>query len=216
MVIYGNTAEDLGEFNIDVGLDGSLTDTVSAVEGNLEDLPPAFHPTMPTIKELLSPLKILSQEVASVDIPLELRKFLHLVFNVLDSQNLGVTFDKVMNSLLSVALTSGKPCTFNKISDSVQPELDKLTSDHDAEQILAEAKVELLDLYKRLHSRDPSVESSEESLLLESDTDIPTSKELMDYVHQHFDFCNNSGYPYLPQVAGSGCFTKYTIVVKFS
>ncbi|KAI3473382.1 hypothetical protein Pfo_030672 [Paulownia fortunei] len=75
MVIYGNTAEDLGQFNIEVDLDTSLTDTVTAVEGNLEDLPPAFHPTMLTIRELVSPLKILSQAVVVLDIPLELRNF---------------------------------------------------------------------------------------------------------------------------------------------
>ncbi|KAL3642732.1 hypothetical protein CASFOL_013547 [Castilleja foliolosa] len=194
MVIYGNTAEDLGQFNIDVDLDGSLTDTVSAVEGDLEDLPPAFHPTMFTIKELVSPLKILSQAVVVLDIPLELRKFLLLVYKSLDSQNLREAADKVISSLLLVTPKYRTHCSSKKNVDPKQLGLDIVISGGD-EHSFTEAGEELLDLYKRLHneSEDPSAESSAESLFLESEADVPTSKELMETLHQHFDFCSGAG-----------------------
>ncbi|KAL2534543.1 embryo defective [Abeliophyllum distichum] len=109
MVIYGNTAEDLGQFNIEVDLDSSWTDNVSAIEGKLEDLPPAFRPMKPTIEELVFPLKILSQTVVALDIPLEIKKFLHLAFKIFESPNLGVAADKVLSSLLSVASIYAMP-----------------------------------------------------------------------------------------------------------
>ncbi|KAK6147305.1 hypothetical protein DH2020_018217 [Rehmannia glutinosa] len=206
MVIYGNTAEDLGQFSIEVDLDGSFTDTVSAVEGNLEDLPPAFHPTMLTIKEPVSPLKILSQAVVELDIPLELRKFLLLVFKSLDSQNLGEAADKVISSLLSVTSKCGTPCSSHTIEPK-QLGSDRPVSGGDADHTVTEAGEELLDLYRRLQNQsgDPSVESSTESLFLESEAGAPTSKELMETLHQHFDFCSsagNVGYLHLSQVAG--------------
>ncbi|XP_051150201.1 protein virilizer homolog isoform X2 [Andrographis paniculata] len=202
MVIYGNTAEDLGQFNIEVDLDSSMTDTVSAVEGNMDDLPPAFHPTTPTIKELVSPMTILSETVVFSDIQLELRKFLQLVFNVLESLKPGMATDKVINSLLSVASSVGKPSAFHKLIDSSELENNKLPSSGSAGQTLTEAKMELLDLYRSLHFRESSEEVSEESLPHECEVDIPSSKELMDYLHQHFDFLSNSGntgYPNLSQ-----------------
>lgn len=190
MVIYGNTAEDLGQFNIGVDLDSSLTDTVSAVEGNLEDLPPAFHSTMLTIEELVSPLKLLSQPVVKADISLELRKFLLLVFKILDSQNLGVAADEVISSLLSVASTYRIPCPSHKNIEPKQLGTDGLRSGVDTNQTLIEAEKELLDLYGGLQNQsgDSSAESFGESLFPESEEDCPTSKELMDTLQRHFDF----------------------------
>ncbi|KAK4414757.1 protein virilizer [Sesamum alatum] len=204
MVIYGNTAEDLGQFNIEVDLDNSLTVTVSAVEGKVEDLPPAFHPNTLTIKEIVSPLKILSQAVVILDLPLELRKYLLLVFKSLDSQNLGEAADKVISSLLSVISTCGGPCSSHNPIDPKQLGIDRLMSSGDGDDTLTEVEKELFDLYKRLQdqSGDPCGESSAESLFLESEAGIPTSKVLMDSLHQQFDFCNSTGdvgYPHLSQ-----------------
>ncbi|KAL0374797.1 UNVERIFIED_CONTAM: protein virilizer [Sesamum radiatum] len=204
MVIYGNTAEDLGQFNIEVDLDNTLTDTVSAVEGKVEDLPPAFHPNTLTIKEIVSPLKILSQAVVMLDLPLELRKYLLLVFKSLDSENLGGAVDTVISSLLSVTSICGTPSSPHNPTDPKQLGIDRLTRTGDADHTLTEAGKELFDVYERLRNQsgDPSGESSAESLFLESEAGIPTSKELMDSVHQQFDFCNstgNVGYPHLSQ-----------------
>ncbi|KAL0309460.1 UNVERIFIED_CONTAM: protein virilizer [Sesamum radiatum] len=204
MVIYGNTAEDLGQFNIEVDLDNTLTDTVSGVEGKVEDLPPAFHPNTLTIKEIVSPLKILSQAVVMLDLPLELRKFLLLVFKSLDSQNLGEAVDTVISSLLSVTSICGTPCSPYNPIDPKQQGIDRLMSSGDADHALTEAGKELFDVYKRLQNQsgDQSGELSAESLFLESEAGIPTSKVLMDSLHQQFDFCNSTGdvgYPHLSQ-----------------
>lgn len=207
MVIYGNTAEDLGQFNIEVDLDSSLTDTVSAVEGNLEDLPPAFHSTMLTIEELVSPLKILSQAVVKSDIPLELRKFLLLVFKILDFQNVGLAADNVISSLLSVTSTYRITYTSLKILEQKQLGFEGLRSGEDTNQTLIEEEKELVDIYRMLQSQsgDPSAESLGECLFLESEEDCPTSKELMDTLQHHFDFyCidGNVGYKHLSRVGG--------------
>ncbi|KAL0338696.1 UNVERIFIED_CONTAM: protein virilizer [Sesamum angustifolium] len=173
MVIYGNTAEDLGQFNIEVDLDNTLTDTVSGVEGKVEDLPPAFHPNTLTIKEIVSPLKILSQAVVMLDLPL-------------DDLNLR------------------NPCSPYNPIDPKQQGIDRLMSSGDADHALTEAGKELFDVYKRLQNQsgDQSGELSAESFFLESEAGIPTSKVLMDSLHQQFDFCNSTGdvgYPHLSQ-----------------
>ncbi|KAL7137266.1 hypothetical protein ABFS83_10G080600 [Erythranthe nasuta] len=202
MVVYGNTAEDLGQFNIEVDFESSLPDTVTAVEGNLEDLPPAFHPTMLTIKELASPLKILSQAVL-LDVPLELKKFLLLAFKTLDSHNLGVEADKIISLLLSVTSTYKTSFLSHKAIDLKQLGVDRLISAGD-DNTLTEAGTELLDIYGRLENQsvDPSTASSPESLFFESEAGLPNSKELTETLLQHFDFCSsagNVGYPYLSQ-----------------
>ncbi|GER27313.1 hypothetical protein STAS_03009 [Striga asiatica] len=203
MVIYGNTAEDLGQFNIDVDLDSSLTDTVSAVEGNLEDLPPAFHPNMSTIKELISPLKILSRPAAILDIPFELRRFLVLVFKSLDSQNLGEAADKVISSLLLVASRYRTRGSSHEHVDPKQLAPGTVISGLD-DHTLIEAEQELLGLYNKLQkeSGDLSAELSAESLFLDSKEGDVTSKELVEILHQHFDFCGgigNVGYSHISQ-----------------
>lgn len=180
MVIYGNTAEDLGQFNIKKDFESSLPDTVSAIEGNLEDLPPAFRPTELTIKEPASPLKILSQ-AAVLNFPTDLRKFLLLVFRILDSHNLDVAVDKVISLLLSVTSSYGFPCLSHKCED--------------VDHTLTEAAKELLDLYRSLQnpSGDPSAASSPQSLFDEFEAGLPTSKEFMENLNQHFDFCSSAG-----------------------
>ncbi|CAA0831811.1 embryo defective 2016 [Striga hermonthica] len=203
MVIYGNTAEDLGQFNIDVDLDSSLTDTVSAVEGNLEDLPPAFHPNMSTIKELISPLKILSRPAAVLDIPSELRRFLVLVFKSLDSQNLGEAADKVISSLLLVASKYRTRGPSHEHVDPKQLVPGTVISGLD-DRTLIEAEEEVLGLYNKLQneSGELSAELSAESLFLDSKEDGVTSKELVEILHQHFDFSGgigNVGYLHISQ-----------------
>ncbi|CAA3021769.1 Hypothetical predicted protein [Olea europaea subsp. europaea] len=196
MVIYGNTAEDLGQFNIEVDLDGTLTDNVSAIEGKLEDLPPAFRPMKPTIEELVFPLKILSQSVIALDIPLEIKKFLYLAFQTLESPNLGAVADKVLSSMLSVASIYATPYLSHETINQKKFGIDILKSNGEAHQVLTEARKELSDIFKGL--RDQSEGS--DSLCFEYE--VPTSKELVDTLYKHFDFCGNYGnfgYPQLSQ-----------------
>lgn len=201
MVIYGNTAEDLGQFNIEVDIDSSLIDTVCAIEGNLEDLPPAFRSTKLTNKELLYPLNMLNRAAGALDVPLELRRFLQLVLKILDSKNLGGAADKVLNSLLSVA-SSYQTIDLNQLR------IDGSKHGGDTHHILADALKELLDVDKAFQnlSRNLSTEYSAKSLFLESEAHVPSSKELLDTLQEHFDFCGsagNVGYQHFSQVAGS-------------
>ncbi|XP_075509532.1 LOW QUALITY PROTEIN: protein virilizer homolog [Primulina tabacum] len=188
MVIYGNTAEDLGQFNIEVDIDSSLIDTVCAIEGNLEDLPPAFRSTKLTNKELLSPLNILNIAAVASDVPLELRLFLQLVLKILDSKNLGGAADKVFNSLLSVA-SSYQTIDLNQLR------IDGSKHGGDTYHILADALKELLDVDKAFQnlSGNLSTEYSAKSLFLESEAHVPSSKELLDTLQEHFYFCGSAG-----------------------
>ncbi|KAI3455234.1 hypothetical protein Pfo_011897 [Paulownia fortunei] len=82
--------------------------------------------------------------------------------------------------------------------------IDRLISGEDADHMLTEVGKELSDVYVRLQSQsvDPSAESSAESMSLKSGTDVPTIKDLVDALHQHFDFCShagNVGYPHISQ-----------------
>jgi len=205
MVIYGNTAEDLGQFNIEVDLDSSLTDTVSAVEGNLEDLPPAFHSNMLTIKELVSTMKIFSQALFELDVPLELRKYIKLVLKILDAQ-IPAAADKSISSLVSVISNYVAPCLSRGIKSKLW-EINGLINGGGANQAFTEAEKELLDLYKRHQNQSwyPSAESSGECSFNEFEEGVPSSKELMDILHQHFDFHISAdivGYQHLSLVGG--------------
>ncbi|KZV32655.1 hypothetical protein F511_36386 [Dorcoceras hygrometricum] len=188
MVIYGNTAEDLGQYNIEVDLDSSLIDTVCSIEGNLEDLPPAFRSTKLTNKELVSPLNLLNRAAVALDIPLELRQFLQLVLKILGSKNLGEAVDKALNSLLSVA------SSYQTI-DLSRLRIDGSKHGGDTHHVLADAVKELLDIDKMLQNLSGNLfnESSAESLFLESEARMPTSKELLDTLEEHFDFCGSAG-----------------------
>ncbi|XP_022842441.1 uncharacterized protein LOC111366041 isoform X1 [Olea europaea var. sylvestris] len=195
MVIYGNTAEDLGQFNIEVDLDSSLTDNVSAIEGKLEDLPPAFRPMKPTIEELVLPLKILSQTVIALDIPLEIKTCLHLAFKILGSLNLGAAADKVLSSLLSVASIYATPHLSYETINKKRLSVDILKSGGEAHHILTEARKELSDVFKSLRFHSGGSDS------LCSEYEVPTPKELVSTLYEHFDFCGNSGNVGYPELS---------------
>ncbi|KAI9122390.1 hypothetical protein K1719_007079 [Acacia pycnantha] len=55
LVVYGHTAEDLGQFNIEFD-DSALTDLVDSSEGRLEDLPLALNSANATIEDSISSL----------------------------------------------------------------------------------------------------------------------------------------------------------------
>ncbi|KAI8551277.1 hypothetical protein RHMOL_Rhmol06G0173100 [Rhododendron molle] len=106
LVIYGHTAEDLGQFNIEVDLDSTLANTVSCIEGKLEDLPPALHPINVTIEDLIFMPKALSLEVPASDISVEAKP---RTFKLLQLSNRGDVNDKVIIlSALASLSTSGR------------------------------------------------------------------------------------------------------------
>ena len=184
LVIYGNTAEDLGQFNIEFDLDSSLTNVVCSSEGKLDDLPPALHSKNLTIEESISSLNVLSLPVAAFDISIEIRQFLQLLFKILELTNLGDAVHKVLDTVVSAA------------SSYTVHDLHYAAVNHSNDGphfVLDAARKELLDIYKTLldESGNFSSELLEECSFLESEIDLASSKELMDMLIQHFHFKRN-------------------------
>lgn len=204
LVVYGNTTEDLGQFNIEVDLDSSLTNTGNAVEGDLEDLPPALHPTNLPIEESISPLKKLSLKVAKLDIPVEIRQLIQLTFKILDSPNVGVAMDAILNLLLSLALVHAAPSLSSTIKNEKHALMDCFMGVGDLQHVVNEAKKELLDVYKNLQHELEHAQSEfcAENMFLESAADVHSSKQLVDSFCSYFQFGSNfenAGCPELSQ-----------------
>ncbi|TMW91087.1 hypothetical protein EJD97_014800 [Solanum chilense] len=190
LVVYGNTTEDLGQFNIDVDLDGSLANTVSVVEGDLEDLPPALRPNNLSTEQTLSSLKSLSLKSIPLAIPLELRQLLQLTLRMLESPEFGVMKNKVLTSLLSVASIYATPCFPSTTTMHEQLGLDKLVFNQEAQFAIAEAKKELLEMYNSFifQPGDHSVEFSTDAMLVESEIEDAAPKQLLDSLSHYFKF----------------------------
>ncbi|KAF5772922.1 putative protein virilizer [Helianthus annuus] len=192
LVIYGNTGEDLGQFNIDVDLDASLTNTVSTVEGNLDDLPPALNPVNSTVEEPISPLKSLTFKPIASDIPVEIKQFLQTSFKILEIPNAGYdALNTVVNSLVSAATvysTQSLQCA----SGNHEP-VDSEESCFDFSQ----ANKDLLDIFNRLLP-----ENLTDNVFLESEGDLVNSKQLVDILTQRYhdlDNCESVAGAQLPQ-----------------
>lgn len=205
LVIYGNTAEDLGQFNIEFDLDSSLTNVVCCSEGKLDDLPPALHSKSLTIEESISPLNALPLPVTASDISIEIKQFLQLLFKILELTDLGDAVHKVLDTVVTASSSYSVHdlhCTAanqKKFTESTK------TSHRESDLVFDAAKKELLDLYKTLQdeSGNSLVDLLEECSFLESEIDLASSKELMDMLVQHFCFKRNFlivGHCHLSQV----------------
>ncbi|XP_004305581.1 PREDICTED: uncharacterized protein LOC101301607 [Fragaria vesca subsp. vesca] len=191
LVIYGNTAEDLGQFNIEFD-DSSITNLVSSAEGKLEDLPLALHSTNLTIEESLSALNTLSLPVTASDLSIEVKQLLQLMLKICELPNLGDALQKVVSTVVSAA-TCYVTCSWGRSSDC--EELHK---------VLIEARTELIQLYKSFkeESGNASAESLEDCDIFVSETDLVTSKQLADWLSRYFFFdrdFSSVGYHQLPQ-----------------
>lgn len=193
LVIYGNTAEDLGQFNIEFD-DSSITNLVSSAEGKLEDLPLALHSTNLTIEESLSALNTLSLPVTASDLSIEVKQLLQLMLKICELPNLGDALQKVVSTVVSAA-TCYVTCSWGRSSDC--EELHK---------VLIEARTELIQLYKSFkeESGNASAESLEDCDFFVSETDLVTSKQLADWLSRYFFFdrdFSSVGHHQLPQVS---------------
>ncbi|KAL8217068.1 hypothetical protein R6Q57_023905 [Mikania cordata] len=194
LVIYGNTGEDLGQFNIEVDLDGSLTNTVSIVEGNLEDLPPALNPKSSTIEEPISPLKSLTFKPIASDILVEIKQFLHISFKILEMPNVGHdALNTVVNSLVSAATmysTQSMQCVFRN---------HELVDHEESCFDFSQARKELFDIYNNQNSVP---EKLTDNIFLESEGDLISSKHLVEILTQHYhnlSYCESVISGQLPQ-----------------
>ncbi|KAJ8536636.1 hypothetical protein K7X08_035037 [Anisodus acutangulus] len=190
LVVYGNTTEDLGQFNIDVDLDGSLANTVSVVEGDLEDLPPALRPNNLSTEQTLSSLKSLSLKSIPQDIPLELRQLLQLILRMLVSPKFGLVKNKVLTSLLSVASIYATPCFSSMTTMHEQLGLDKLVYNQEVQLAIAEAKKELLEMHNSFTFQpgDQSTEFATDAMLVESEIESAAPKQLLDSLRHYYKF----------------------------
>ncbi|XP_071701386.1 protein virilizer homolog isoform X2 [Rutidosis leptorrhynchoides] len=186
LVVYGNSREDLGQFNLEVDLDTSLTNIVSNVEGNLEDLPPALNPIKSTVEEPISPLKSLTFKPIALDISVEMKQFLQLSFKILEMPNAGDALNTVVNSIVSAATTFSMQ---SLQSSSKSHDLVKGESCYDVSQ----ARKDVLNAYNNFLSTSGNFlpENSSENVILESEGDIVTSKQLVDTLAQYYDVIGN-------------------------
>ncbi|XP_028185575.1 protein virilizer homolog [Glycine soja] len=192
LVIYGNTAEDLGQFNIDID-DNALTDLVDSTEGKLEDLPPALRSTNFTIDDSRSSLRVLSIPVPATDISVEVNLFLQLMLKILEFSELGDAGHKIVDPVVS-AITS---YISSDICESIGGRYQMQKRSENLEElhsVVNEGRKELLEVYKVLHKkiRSGSSECSPDANYLEMDAEMLDSKTLVDMFNQYFHFQRHS------------------------
>lgn len=192
LVIYGNTAEDLGQFNIDID-DNALTDLVDSTEGKLEDLPPALRSTNFTIDDSHSSMRVLSIPVPATDISLEVNLFLQLMLKFLEFSELGDAGHKIVNTVVSAISSYISSDICESISGRYQME-KKSENLEELHSVVNEARKELLEVYKVLHKkfRSESSDFSSEDNYLEMDAEMLDSKTLVDMFNQYFHFRRHS------------------------
>ncbi|XP_059626354.1 protein virilizer homolog [Cornus florida] len=188
LVIYGNTAEDLGQFNFEIDLDSCLTNIVCSIEEELEDLPSVLLPSKFTIEESISPLKALSLYAVPLDISVEIKQFLLLTFKILELSNVGDAINRVVSSMVSAAssyATESRGISQKQITEGRSRNCEVFT----------EARKELLEICNSLqHESGKSLaEFLAESMVLESEDDLATSKKLVDILSQYSPSNKNSG-----------------------
>ena len=198
LVIYGNTAEDLGQFNIEFD-DNALTDLADSAEGKLEDLPVALHSTNFTIEDSSSSLNVLSIPVPAADISVEVKLFLQLMLKILECTELGDAGHKVVSTVVSAisSYISSDICESISGRYQTQKRSEKFEELH---SVVNEARKELLDVYKVLRQKlgSESSECSTEG----NDLELEASKELVDMFNQYFHFRKQSSF------AGDHCLSR--------
>lgn len=193
LVVYGNTAEDLGQFNIDFDLDNSLASLVfSPLDGKLEDLPPALLSDQSTIEELVSSTLSFTLPFSDLDMSSEMRHFLHLALKVCQfSDDDEAIILKTVRAVVSTLHSHVNDNYCGTVACGDELSLRKAIYEKEDQQkvlsVISEATNELLELYKSLQSSKHN-----ESLLLdiveEPDFDSVTSQLVVDMLYQQFSF----------------------------
>ncbi|KAK7345219.1 hypothetical protein VNO77_15803 [Canavalia gladiata] len=192
LVIYGNTAEDLGQFNIEFD-DNALTDLVDSTEGKVEDLPLALRSTNFTIDDSRSSLSVLSISVPATDISLQVKLFLQLMLKILEFSELGDAGHKVVSTVVSAISSYISSDICESISGRYQ--MGKMSEKFEGLQsVVNEARIELLEVYKDLRQKfgSESSEYSSKDNYLELDAEMLDSKMLVDMFNQYFHFRRHS------------------------
>ncbi|XVE75858.1 hypothetical protein DITRI_Ditri12bG0125200 [Diplodiscus trichospermus] len=203
LVIYGNTAEDLGQFNIEFD-DSSLTNLVSSADGKLEDLPLPLRTFNRTFEESLSSLNVLSLPVVTADISVEVKQLLQLMLKILELPNLGYSVHKVVSTIV---LAASSLITFDLDSNAINQKHLTSGRNKDLKELdhgISEARKELLEFYDALQckSMNGSSDSLTECSFMESDADLTSTKQLVEMLSPCFHFNRSSssfGHPQLSE-----------------
>lgn len=190
LVVYGNTAEDLGQCNIDFDLDNSLASLVfSPLDGKLEDLPPALLSDKSTIEELVSSTLSLSLPFSDLDMSSEMRHFLHLALKLCQLSDDEAIILKTVRAVVSTLHSHVNHNYSGTVACGDELSLRKAIYEKEEQQkvlsVISEATNELLELYKFLQDSKQI-----ESLLLDivEEPDSVTSQLVVDMLYQQFSF----------------------------
>ncbi|RLN42074.1 hypothetical protein C2845_PM01G37050 [Panicum miliaceum] len=193
LVIYGNTAEDLGQFNIELGLDHSLANIVSSPsEGKLEDLPPALYSSKLSFEESLSSLKPLSFQATDVDLSIEAKKVLHLTLKMYQMSAVENLIPNLRSSVIS-AISKYVTASTNHILHTWNQDLanafTKSESDsQEINKILTEACNELSEIWKNVHA---VADSNDNAFAFGVDEELPTTSILAELFNRCFPYYKN-------------------------
>jgi len=190
LVICGNTAEDLGQFNIELGLDHSLANIVSSPsEGKLEDLPPALYSSKLSFEESLSSLKPLSFQATDVDLSIEAKNVLHLTLKMYQMsavENLIPNLRSAVISAISKYVTASTNHILHTWNQDLANAFTKSDSDsQEINKILTEACNELSEIWKNVHA---VVDSNDNGFAFGVDEELPTTKILVELFNRCFPY----------------------------
>ncbi|CAA7405436.1 unnamed protein product [Spirodela intermedia] len=176
LVIYGNTAEDLGQFNIDVDMDSSLANLVySSSEGKIEDLPPPLRSMKLPLEDSISSLKSLSLPVPVSNLSADMEEFLQLVFKICQIPDLADALCKVVSavvSLISSYVSGGFGSAMTICRQKFGDATEWRKNPQHASNALTDARDELRALYE---NHLLSIESKQSKLF---ENEVPEAKSM--------------------------------------
>lgn len=106
LIVYGNTAEDLGQFNIGFDMDNSFANVVcSPSEGKLEDLPPALHSNKLLFVESMASLKFMSLPFTKFEVSPHLKQFLLLAVKISQVPDVENQLSEIVGDVVSAVLS---------------------------------------------------------------------------------------------------------------
>lgn len=196
LVIYGNTAEDLGQFNIELDLDHSLANVVSSPsEGKFEDLPPALHSSKFKFEESLSSLKPLSFQSTDLDLSLEAKKILHLALKMCQIPIVEKLIPDLGSAVISAV--SKYVTTTNRMPHSCNQEMahgsSKINLDlQETNNIHTEASDMLLQILKNVHSAAADHTHVDDNGFDFELEELPTTKILFELFNKIFPYYRDS------------------------
>ncbi|KAK1306325.1 hypothetical protein QJS10_CPA10g01878 [Acorus calamus] len=199
LVVYGNTAEDLGQFNIevDIGCSGAYL-PCSPSEEQLEDLPPVFRMSKLTFEESICYLRSLSLAAPKLDLSVGMKQFLQLILKICQIPEQVDEVYKIISTVVpavsSIVMTGLCSTTFTQEMDNLLQPVDERNTSQPCPDVLLNAKNALLLLYKTLQNASGNVLTDllGEEIIIESADELATTQVLIDMLNQNFPYKGNT------------------------